>query len=548
MALVKFSKKEFEKHVKLSKEIEEKIAMFGTPFEGVENDEIAIEIFPNRPDLLSLHGYIRSFLSFIGKKPGMKKYLPLKPQKDFEVFVDKSVQDVRPFTACAIVKNLKFDDNMIKEIIDIQEKLHATIGRNRKKVAIGIYPLEKIKLPIRFEARKPQDIRFIPLESDKEMDGMQILEQHPTGREYASLLGGMKKFPVFVDSNNEILSMPPIINSHKTGKIDETTKDIFIECSGFDLQVLKKTLNILVTMFADMNGEVYQMKVMYGNKPEITPDLEPEKIKIDINKVNKLLGLNLKEEEIKKLLERMNYEYSKGEVSVPAWRTDILHEVDIIEDIAIAYGYESFIPKLPEISTVGNEDRKEVLKRKISEILIGLGFLETSSYHLLTKEDIEKVGLKKVIEVEKSKTDYKFLRPNLLCSMMKTLGGNIDSEYPQKIFEIGNVFEKNDKFETGIAERTKLIVAMTPANFTEINQVLNYLARALEVNFYLEKEKQEPFIEGRTGKILFRNKQKKEMNIGMIGEIHPSLLREWHLKMSLALFEIDLEKIFEELY
>src|SRR3989344_4681337 len=147
MANVKFSRKEFEKHIKISEEIEEKIAMFGTPLESLTKEEVEIEIFPNRPDLLSLQGYLRSFLAFLGKKPGLKKYHVNKPKKYFEIKIENSVNKIRPFTACAIIENLSLNNGKIKEIIDIQEKLHTTIGRNRKKVAIGIYPLEKIKLP-----------------------------------------------------------------------------------------------------------------------------------------------------------------------------------------------------------------------------------------------------------------------------------------------------------------------------------------------------------------------------------------------------------------
>jgi len=560
MAIVKFNRKEFEKYCKITKEIEEKISLFGTPLESINKEEIELEIFPNRPDLYSLQGYLRNFLAFLGKKPGLKEYKVNKPEKNYEVKIDSSVKDVRPYTACAIVKGLKFHDEKIKEIIDIQEKIHSTLGRNRKKIAIGIYPLEAISLPIKFEARKPEDIKFIPLESDREMTGLQILQQHPTGRDYAHLLANKEKFPVFVDAKNEILSMPPIINSNKTGKISKNTTSVFIECSGFDFSILKKALNILVCMLADIGGKIYQMKLNYS-KPEITPDLTPEKMKINIENINKLLGLELKENDVKKLLERMGYNYSKQEVEIPAYRTDIMHEVDIAEDIAIAYGYDKFIPEIPEISTIGEIDRKEILQKKISEVLTGLGLLELSTYHLLTQEE----G-KTEIEVENSKTDYKFLRKDLMPSILKVLGENIDNEYPQKIFEIGDCFNKDESQETGtsklhrtksnfdgvqnlpemgnsgINETNKLAIALTPGNFTELKQILDYLARMLNLGFSIEETEKSGFIEGRVGKIIFNKKDS-----GLLGEIHPSLLKSWHLKMPLVYLELDLSEIFEKL-
>src|SRR3990167_4189456 len=234
MTILTLDRKKLEREIgKVDDKMKNKISMFGTPVENVTENEISVEVFPNRPDLLSFQGFTRAFLSYLGKK-NPPEYKTEKTEKDFKVIIDKSVKKVRPFTACAIVKNLKFDDEKIKEIIDIQEKLHSTVGRNRKKVAIGIYPLEKISLPIKFEAIKPKEIRFVPLDSEREMNGLEILQSHPKGREYAHLLEGMEKFPVFKDQKGKILSMPPIINSNDTGKISESTTEIFIECSGSD--------------------------------------------------------------------------------------------------------------------------------------------------------------------------------------------------------------------------------------------------------------------------------------------------------------------------
>jgi phenylalanyl-tRNA synthetase beta chain len=540
MAAVKFSRKEFEKYLKLTPEIEEKISMLGTHLESVTKDELELEILPNRPDLFSLHGFMRAFLSFIGKKL-VKEYKINKPLKDYEVKIDKSVKDIRPYTACAIVKDLKLDNEKIKEIIDIQEKIHATLGRNRKKIAIGIYPLEKINLPIKFEARKPDEIHFIPLESDKEMNGWQILQQHPTGREYAHLLEGKTLFPVFVDANGKILSMPPVINSNETGKITQETTSVFIECSGFNFEILKKTLNILVTMLADMQGTIYQMHLKY-EKPELTPDLSSEKIKIDVDNVNKLLGLELKDSEVKKLLERMGYAYKNNTAEVPAYRTDILHEVDIIEDIAIAYGIDNFKPEIPKISTIGEADRHEMLKKKISELLIGLDMLEISSYHLLTKDDAKKTGVKAEIEVEKSKTDYTLLRPELLCNILKTLAENIDKDYPQKIFELGRVFSIDKEKETGISEKEQLCFALAPGNFTEAKQILQYLERMLSIKLDLEEGEHATTIPGRTAIVLHNKKE-----IGVVGEIHPSILKKWHLKLPVSVVQLNLSSILTTL-
>ncbi len=538
MAKVKFQKKEIEKHFKLTEENLHKINMFGTPCELMEN-ELEVEVFPNRPDLLSMHGFLRALKAFMGKEKGIKKYKLNKPQKDYVVKITKEVKLIRPYTVCAIIKNLQLNDEKIKEIIELQEKLHSTVGRNRKKLAIGIYPLDKITLPITYTALPPKDISFIPLESDREMSGSEILTRHTKGKDYAHLLEGKDKFPIFKDANNKILSMPPIINSNETGKVDESTKSVFIECSGSDLQSLNITLNIIVTTLAEMGGQIHQMKLEY-EKPIITPNLTEEKMKVSLNNVNKLLGLSLKESDLNKLLPKMGLDYNKGTVLIPAWRSDILHEVDIIEDITIAYGYDNFQSELPTISTIGSLDRKEKIETKIAQILIGLNLQEVSSYHLIKPEEAKLLSLTP-LEVETSKTEYKMLRPNLLVPALRTFSENKDNEYPQRIFEIGTIFNKaENETETGIAEKKHLIIALSPSNFTEAKQVLDYIAKSLSINYELKEAQHNGLIEGRSASILISKK-----SIGYLGEIHPSTLNDFKIKMPISVIEICVDKILD---
>lgn len=549
MSNIKFSRKQFEKDIgKLDEKMQERIALFGTPLESFNNAEIELEIFPNRPDLLSYQGFKRAFLAFLGKKTGLKEYKIHKPEKDFVVKIDSSVKDIRPHTACAIVKGLKFDDNKIKEIIDIQEKLHITVGRNRKKLAIGVYPLEKIKLPITYKALEPDKIKFIPLEMDREMTGLQILQRHPTGRDYAHLLAGKTKFPIFIDAKNEILSMPPIINSQLTGKVTEKTKNIFVECSGEDFEILKKCLNIVITTLAEMGGKVYQMELK--DKPKtITPDLSPQKTKCSREGAEKLLGIKLSDKETKVYLEKMGHRYNPKTKTAEssAWRTDILHEVDIIEDIAIAYGYENFEPNIPEIATIGKEDPRENIKRRIANILAGLNFLEISNYHLTKKKDqFTKMSIPEkqesgFVELESSKTEYGIMRKDLTHYLLKIFSENLDSEYSQKLFETGTVFNlENEK----ISETQRLSMGIAPGNFTELKQTLEYLGRMLELKFELKEPQKTSshFIDGRCATIYLDNKK-----LGNIGEISPRILRNWKIKMPIALLEISLKEIFEKL-
>jgi phenylalanyl-tRNA synthetase beta chain len=378
------------------------------------------------------------------------------------------------------------------------------------------------------------------------MSGLQILQKHPTGRDYSHLLAGKSKFPIFIDSNNNILSMPPIINSQLTGKIIEETKEVFVECSGFDFKMLKKCLNILVTSLAEMGGDIYSMELK-GAPEKISPVLNSEKVKISLENTNQLLGIKIDEKQLKNLIEKMGHNYNSKtkEVEIGCWRTDILHEVDLIEDVAIAYGYENFIPEIPKISTIGKENPKEIIKRKIAEILTGLNLLEVSNYHLTNKQDqFTKMGIsekqeKGFFELENSKTEYTILRKDLSSYLLRNFSENVDSEYPQRIFEMGTVFDKEKD-----SENEKLALGIAPGNFTEAKQIIEYLFKSLDININFEETENIPvqFIEGRTAKIEIEKKE-----IGTIGEIHPKILRNWKIKMPIAIFEINLEEIFKRL-
>ncbi|MEK6905562.1 MAG: phenylalanine--tRNA ligase subunit beta [Nanoarchaeota archaeon] len=522
-------------------QLKDRISMLGTDLESIEGNEIVVEIFPKRPDLLSEQGFARAFSSFIGVKTGLRQYhIKESGQK---VIIDPSVKTVRPHTACAIVKGLHFDEENLRQVIQIQEKLHVTYGRNRKKAAIGIYPMEKITFPITYKADTPGKIKFKPLEARREMTAVEILEEHKAGKEYGHLLQGLQKYPFFIDTKGEIISMPPIINSDQTGRVDEETKDVFVECSGFDFEVLSTCLNMIVTALADMGGEIYSLKLESADGIKITPNLTPTKIKLDLPYVNKRLGLRLSETEAGKLLEKMGYGFEKGQVLIPAYRADILHQVDLIEDIAIAYGYEHFQEEIPNVATIGEEDAFEKFARKVRELLVGLQLLEVKNFHLTTKEDLTtKINdVTEPIPLKNAIGDHNHLRNAILPSLMKNLAENQHHEYPQNIFEIGRIFFPGNT-ETGVmeAEHLSVVLCHDKTDFTEIRQVLETLIRALGLECAVKESEHSSFIPGRAGDIMIDGKK-----MGIIGELHPQVITNWQLMMPAVCFELDLEEVFK---
>ncbi|HYD03254.1 MAG TPA: phenylalanine--tRNA ligase subunit beta [Alphaproteobacteria bacterium] len=524
----------------------EKITYLGTALEEMGDNEITVEIFPNRPDLLSEHGMARALLAFMDIKPGFKKYDVKK--SGVKVVVDKSVKTIRPYTACAVVKGLKLSDEKIREIIQIQEKLHGTYCRNRKKAAIGVYPLEHIKPPIYYKALHPEEIRFKPLDLNKDLTGSQILAIHPTGREYGHLLEGKDKYPVFLDSKQNVLSMPPIINSNNVGKITATTRDVFVECSGFEFDYVHTCLNMVVTALSDMGGSIYSVDVSYPDKKYVTPELSGKEIKFDPAYTAKILGFDLKEADIKKLLSRMGHEYKGKKVLVPNYRADILHPIDLVEDIAIAYGYQNIVGTTSNFSSRAQERPIESFKNKLRDILVGLGLIEVKNYHLTNKDAQSRLMNYnvEVAELENSVTqNYDVLRAWITPCLMETLKSNKHYDYPQNIFEVGTVFKLDSSMDIGVSENDRLAIGLcgNDANFTKIKQVLDVIMDALSLKYEITDTEHSSFIKGRTGRVLVNGAK-----IAYIGEIHPQVLSNWSIEMPVAVLELNLTELFRNLY
>ncbi|MAG60621.1 phenylalanine--tRNA ligase subunit beta [archaeon] len=535
--------------------LKDRISMLGTDLEEIDGDDIKVEIFPNRPDLLSTQGLGRALASFIGTKPGLREY-KVKPSKK-KVIVDKNVT-MRPYTACAIVKGLTLSDQNIIDLMQLQEKLATTHGRNRKKSAYGIYPLESINFPVHYVAKDPKKIKFKPLGFEEEICAALIPEVHPKGKSFASLTSNWKQFPFFIDAKDNIMCMLPFTNSEETGKVTVDTKDVFIECTGIDLCNVNIALNILTTTLADMGGTIESLEIEYkaNKKTFTTPNLNPKEMLLDLNRINKLLGLKLNQNDAIKWLKRMGFGTKKIvdkakkdnlTVLIPSYRNDILHQVDFAEDIAIAFGYENFKEQIPEVATIAKQDPLQIFSEKIRQILIGLGELEVKNFHLIKETELTELmsTKQKVIKLSNSLGDHNILRDAILPSLLKTLSINSHNEYPQDIFEIGRVFKKSfDKsIDTGIKETLNLAVALCSeqVDFTAIRQVVDSVSLHLNTKISVKEISHPSYIEGRVGQIMLNKK-----TIGIIGEIHPQVLENWQIKAPVVNLELDLEELYKE--
>jgi len=500
----------------------------------IDGDKIECELNPDRPDLFSVEGIAREMKGFLGIETGLKKY----NVTDSNVILTKEKAEVRPYIGCGIIRNVELTDNLVKSLMQVQEKLHDSIGRDRKKVAIGVHDFDKIKPPLVY--RDVEEETFIPLGETREMSIKEILTQHPKGVAYAHLV--KDKYPLIYDKEG-VISFPPIINSERT-RVTENTKNLFLDVTGTDEKTVNSALNILACNIVERCGIIEAVKV--SNKK--LPSLEPVTKTIDIEYINKILGLELSEDEIVKIFELMRYGASKprgGKITIyiPPYRSDILHNIDLVEDVAIGYGYNNLEPELPQLATIGKEADIEILTRKIRELVVGLGFQETLNFVLTNKENnFKKMNTSgEATELlNPTSSEYEICRTWILPSLMKVLASNKHRDYPQKVFEIGDCVILEEGTETGTRTVRRLAgtISYDNANLTEIKSIVESILKNLDSKYSVKELNHPSFLETRCGQIIV-----DENPIGFFGEIHPQILQNWELEKPVIAFEINIEKI-----
>lgn len=495
----------------------------------------------NLPYLWGAAGFARLARGMLGKDKGLCK-LDLKNGK-YKLIVENSVTKVRPYIAAFVAKGPKIDNALLKQLIEFQEKVCETYGRKRKKIAIGIYNYSRINFPIHYKAVFPNKVKFVPLDFKKEMNLKEILTEHPKGKEYGWILDEFSKYPILKDANNQILSFPPIINSNETGQIKENDTELFFEVTGTDMNSVFLCCNIFAQDMSERGFNIFSVDIKYPTKQITTPMQFKDSIKLSTKDVNSVLGLDLKEGELKSLLRKFRYDYKTDKVLIPDYRKDILHKRDVIEDVAIAYGYEN-IPTYNLTSYTQGQTSKIVgFTDKIREILVGLGFSEVMSQVLSNKNllynkmEIDDFG---TVELEKPVSDnYSVIRTWITPILMDFLSKNRHVEFPHNIFEEGVVtLKKGGKIIDN--QRISTIIVSEKADYTKIKQVLDCLFRMLGTEYEIEDTNHRSFIAGRVGRVIVNNKQ-----VGYIGEIAPRVIYNFNIEMPVVAFELNITEMFE---
>ena len=546
MPTVEANKKDLEKLIgkKLSmSELKEAVLFAKGEVDAVEGNNVKIDVKDaNRPDLWSAEGIARVIKSQLVKSTGIPKYKT--KQSGVKVFVEKSVQKSRPFIACAVARNVKVTDDFLVQIIQLQEKVSESFGRKRRECAIGLYDLDKLKPPIYYRGYKPKSLEFVPLEFKSRMRLDEILETHPKGIAYKHLLKGMERYPIVIDSADVVASMPPIINSETTGKITGKTKNLFLEVTGFRQDYINIALNVMVAALADRGAKIETVEIRSpAGKKSATPNFTPKKIKLNLDYVNRISGLMLSKAQVVKLLGKACYDVkAKGnvfEIAYPAYRGDILHPVDVVEDIIIAYDYSRIKPAEVKVPTKGCESNGAIDADIVRNVCVGLGMQEILTFTLTSRENQEeKMGLKdlKLIEIANPVSlNWCVFRKSIVPELLAFLARNKHAAYPQRIFEIGKTVHLDPKSDTGVSERNVLCAALTHGgtNFTEIKSALDAVCRNMGWNYTLVKAEHQSFAAGKSGSIKAGNKG------GAVGELNKKVLRNFNLDLPVSVFEIE---------
>ncbi|MCS7138871.1 MAG: phenylalanine--tRNA ligase subunit beta [Crenarchaeota archaeon] len=514
-----------------------------TDIEDVGDNFVKIEYNPNRPDFSSHPGLARAYAGFLEIKLGYPEVRVTEPKIDF--YFNEELKDIRGVLCSAVVRNIQLSEDDLKEIITIQEVLHQGIGRNRRKVSIGIHDLDKIRPPIYYIAADPEKTSFKPLGMDRVMTLNQILNEIDKGVEYGHIIKSFDKYPLIIDSTGEVLSFPPIINSELT-RLTPETKNLFIDVTALDEYYASRALNILLYALSDIGGSIEAVRIIYQDGSMKTyPDFKPREISVEASYINSLLGENLENTEIYRSLLKCRFSVkNNGEsfrVGIPPYRVDVMHKVDLVEEVAIGYGLWKLTPTFPKSVTIGSKHPETILQDKVKMIMIGLGYTEVFNFVITSEEKnyhrVRRPVTNRIVLANSSSTELTMLRDSLLPCLILNLSVSKHEKYPQRIFETGPIVKAGG--DKGFSIRLSIagVSAHSSASFSEIKAVVLVLLNSLGVEkIRFEKGDDPLFTPGRVANVFYEDKL-----IGVLGEIHPEVIELNNLENPVVGFEMELD-------
>ncbi len=517
--------------------------------EEVTNEEISYEAPHDRPDLFSVEGLARAIRLLLGTG-----------RNDF-IFVDKGLKAYnegipnRPYVAFAVVEDLELNEEAISQLMNLQEKLHITYARKRRKASIGLYDLDKIEFPVYYRLADPIRTRFIPLNETREMNLYEVLEYTEKGKEYRHLLENWEKLPILVDSKGTILSMPPIINSEDT-KVTTSTRRVLIDSTGLDKNIVVDMVTVMATSVAERSRSrkiVFVDTFMSNGEIIRSPRSHGKKLSIKLGDVREVIGIDISFNELLDSLRKMGHKILSqdsvtGEVSVetPMYRLDIFEWIDLVEDVAMAIGYDivgSKAHRLPPAYSPGRIHPLEYLTKRLKLLFVGMGFMEVVNYMMsnpwIQNEVFE--DNKPLIKVSNPKMEkYTCLRRWLTPGLLEVVLANQERLKYIRIFESGDVAIADPGSETGaiIERRIGFAISHERATLTDALAVLRTLSETLRKKFTYEYTTIKGLLPERTAVI-----KVGDVVVGFVGEVHPKTLLKLGITRPVVVGEIVINKL-----
>ncbi|UPW01806.1 phenylalanine--tRNA ligase subunit beta [Halorussus gelatinilyticus] len=542
----------------------------GLEFEGrTEEGDLQLEFAPDRLDRLSVEGVARSLRYQYGDDRGV--YVPGTNDADWTIEVEESVPDERPYVTGAVIRDVDLDEDALDSLIQLQEKLHATMGRKRAKGAIGIHDLTMLKgqaataegqteagNSIVYRGIEPDGDRFVPLDSDAEMTPDEVLRSHPTGETYADLVAEYDRYPAIYDDIG-LFSFPPVINGRRT-EVSTDSRDLFVELTGTDQWTIDHMCNVICYALDARGAKVEEVRVSYPDRELVRPDFEVREKTVTHERIESMLGIDLSAETVVDLLERSGLDAATEEVGddelayeveIPPYRVDVLHPLDVVDDVGRAYGFNDLEPRYPDVGTVGGRHDRSKLEDAAREALVGLGFEDLLNFHMISEEenfdrmqvspDDDVLGAADPATIlEPYSEDYTMLRTWALPSMLMVLENNTHRGYPQDLAEIGLAARVDERENTGVAERRTVagVLARHDASYEDAKARLQAIARNFDKDLETPATDHPTFIDGRAAAIVLDGE-----TVGVVGEIHPAVLVEHDLELPVAAFELRLDAL-----
>jgi phenylalanyl-tRNA synthetase beta chain len=524
------------------KKILDRLPYIGLDIEGVDRNSVRVEYSPNRPDFGTDFGIARALRGLLGMQEGLPRF-PSAPS-GVHVSVDRRLERVRPFIACATVEGLDLDDEGIRQIISLQEDLHNGLGRRRRVVAIGLHDMDAVEPPFSYRA-VDSTFRFVPLGGKNPVSVGSILSDTDEGKVYGAALGGSRLYPIITDSNGVVLSFPPIINGNTT-RVTPKTKNMFIDVTSTDRKAGDDVLAVVVTTLAEAGGKLGTVSIRYTGKPRITPDLSPIELPIDYRLVKSVLGMDLSAVEIANSLARSRLGVRGARALAPRYRIDLLHPVDIAEEVALGYGFDRIDPVYPPSWQAGSFNNFEDYMDSASTVMAESGMIEMMTFELSDERSLytlfQRPSSDKIVVLNPKSIEHSVLRDALIPSLMASLSGNVKSDYPQRIFEIGRVYKRA---EGRVSEAWHLgcLIAHSQASYTEAKMHLESFCRIISgTEATTQADQHWAFATGRCAKVSAGG-----VSLGHVGEVKPVAVDAFGLGVPVSGFEVDLSALHERL-